>query len=1250
MESLNVLHLSDFHFGNFYHEDPAALAIKIGDILEANARKVDVVVVSGDVFDGRSKSHEKDIENALLFFSKLICQINIKKICPVEFDRNSILFVPGNHDLLRDEENQLKKYDSFIKSFYGANKSSKVSLVDGYNFIYDCPDKKIAILGFNSCRIVREQAKEEDLKWIDSVDLSRFKKDSQSIKTHFKEHFENKKSWDDFGYINTSEMDNVFNELKQAIPTYKDYNLIATFHHHFYPFPEIAKKSPDASFIRNYTDVLDKFQRYKIQLVLHGHKHISIQRAVTDAKYFENPDSIIYVLAAGSIGCKDVYNRSFQWLRVYDRNFNKLADGEKYDFKDEELEREKPFVLPPQKSEERSTAEHLTDTLQSEAAILHQEYKIITDDFEQVIADCDSNKIIEIVGNLITIFPNIKIELRRNPKIIYLLLLAINYRVIFLKKQHGTADKKISELLTRLKKPILDNSGNNTFATKLLDFLSSTENKILDRNYGLIIKNVNASDKVVAAYVSVALFLTDLFLNISKYGQYYFEKEKLNYKINIALEDGHFYDKIPSSSISFEPNIDRREIVINFRCFDPTVHKVAVLIVKEFEMRLNKFEESLKEIKLKFYYIQPKVQPQKYDLENFHFDAYIPTLLPLLTGDNLYKQKEVFIRELVQNAIDATLLRKQLQPDGTFCTEIIIELGTEVRDAKKVKYFKIRDNGIGMSRFTIERYFTSIGRSFYKSEEFDELKKDNKIKYNAISNFGIGFLSSFMVCKEVLVKTRSILSDNDNEGLQIEIPNYDGCFFITESLQDDFGTEITLYSDQRNLFDFKKFKKYINDIFLGIPLVLHVKDSEDESNSYTINDYAQQREIHGMIKKDNVIFYVPFSESDKRAIDISFTELCNSSMQDLPAFGLYVDFTLTKKPAIISANQGLLISEKYMPFKVNKEGNSLFWAVNYPSSFIQLDVAREKVVQLKDGVDLRNVHELLLKQILNFLTTESNALLSCSLASVNKIYTNLKQSLSHSIPDDIFSQTYVIKVIKKINGVELRVAKREELHDNKLIYPELFYFDFERNQESNNLMEILFDLEKLFFTTQESSSISEKLVQDFRVYFNNRMEYVLAGDYKSRVHQFVDMIHHSGRFEHHFIQSYDQDANALLSNSTLELLQTEYDGITRYRIDKKADKGIDSGEKNFERHVAQIIMQIVGLDERTNRPMPLFFWPFNSIKSIVFDSVTVQNFHSFSLSLDFDSIRKYVYEMIAKVDKVKKGKMLKINNKGTGFV
>lgn len=120
-------------------------------------------------------------------------------------------------------------------------------------------------------------------------------------------------------------------------------------------------------------------------------------------------------------------------------------------------------------------------------------------------------------------------------------------------------------------------------------------------------------------------------------------------------------------------------------------------------------------------------------------------IMKLLSGEELYSQKDVFVRELLQNSIDATLLRAKM--DSSFCVEEAPIEMWEWTDSEG-RWFRIDDCGTGMTLGMIKKYFLSVGSSYYTS---NELKRDlsqynfqNKTKYTGISKFGIGFLSCFL--------------------------------------------------------------------------------------------------------------------------------------------------------------------------------------------------------------------------------------------------------------------------------------------------------------------------------------------------------------------------------------------------------------------------------------------------------------------------------------------------------------------------
>ena len=128
-------------------------------------------------------------------------------------------------------------------------------------------------------------------------------------------------------------------------------------------------------------------------------------------------------------------------------------------------------------------------------------------------------------------------------------------------------------------------------------------------------------------------------------------------------------------------------------------------------------------------------------------------VLRLLMGENLYDNRDVFVRELLQNAIDATLLRGEM--DRGFVPEEARIDFWEWMDREGNFWFRIDDNGTGMTLGMLQRYFLKVGNSYYTSQELKgDLYAHGGLKeYQGISRFGIGFLSCFLCGDYVEVST-----------------------------------------------------------------------------------------------------------------------------------------------------------------------------------------------------------------------------------------------------------------------------------------------------------------------------------------------------------------------------------------------------------------------------------------------------------------------------------------------------------------
>ena len=177
-------------------------------------------------------------------------------------------------------------------------------------------------------------------------------------------------------------------------------------------------------------------------------------------------------------------------------------------------------------------------------------------------------------------------------------------------------------------------------------------------------------------------------------------------------------------------------------------------------------------------------------------------ILELLTGENLYDNRDVFVRELLQNAIDATLLRAKM--DSDFIPEKARIDFWEWNDKDGNIWFRIDDEGTGMTMGMLQRYFLKVGNSYYSSSEIEtDLREHNQMgKYHSISRFGIGFLSCFLNGDYAEVSTLYFDPDKNRReeettnsslkrhyGLRLQVTGLSGYYTLLNQSKDHFANE-----------------------------------------------------------------------------------------------------------------------------------------------------------------------------------------------------------------------------------------------------------------------------------------------------------------------------------------------------------------------------------------------------------------------------------------------------------------------------
>lgn len=936
MAVFRVLHLSDIHIGNTYiNSDDIAYKI-VSDLSNNGSYTINSVVVTGDIFDGRIKKYQPLIEEAVSFFELILKAINDsqnKKICKTDF-----IFVPGNHDLiLSDDVNIMwSKYKRFLEKFYEDVPENydmgNFSVLKAYH------DSKILFIGFNSCQI--EKRKMFDEKFIKNIednldDEKLIKKGIQ--KNELIQILKNEVSKSEFDIYGEIPLKQLY-EMSGKLRVFNGYKVIALFHHHFYLFPESYKKFGESSLVRNHADLVHRLKCMDVKTILHGHKHYDLERPFITDDYYKTTDSIINVFAAGSVGAEGKDEHTFSVIDFYEEADPIMLKQDKFTYKGSDLKINTKQIPPLNVA---TKIVELLKILEANDVDTYKEYIEATEKIYKIHQSCEN--IISWVSEAITGFNNVYKLLEKDNKNTLFLLYAIQFRTLKFKtfKSNEAYYNSSAVILKTFFSEFISCPGLAEYSD---DFHCIFEGKNLSacskRCDELINKIPSKTIQQYLAFSMLGIYFTDLYLVLTEYADDYYN-DTIHFKVNIKLEKNKFHENVPATRILIQSDADRRSAYVQLVCKEATAHKMAVLFIKEFDLMINKYEDYFKLIGLKLYYLIPKIEKDnlKDSLDNYNFEAYIPTLLPLLTGDNIYPQKEAFARELIQNSIDAIAVREAKTNDN-FDKTIYIEFG---KDESNRRYFIITDFGTGMDRHKIERYFTSIGRSFYSGDEYEDLK----ILYKPISNFGIGFLSSFMVCREIDVLTRHYVPDS--EGLMLHIPNYDGCFFIEKDNHAQIGTKLKLYLED-GVSD-EEIISYIDEVMLDIKYDINILE-KDDNNRKIIKAHMIRKEPY----KRGLKFFIPFTETGE-VLNVSQGMIDNDELNGEFEYGMLIrsnDCFRENEENQHILNAGILVNQasiyelfgmKRKFYRYGFSQDNLFFnniVMNFPANWIQLDVSREK--------------------------------------------------------------------------------------------------------------------------------------------------------------------------------------------------------------------------------------------------------------------------------------------------------------------
>lgn len=167
-----------------------------------------------------------------------------------------------------------------------------------------------------------------------------------------------------------------------------------------------------------------------------------------------------------------------------------------------------------------------------------------------------------------------------------------------------------------------------------------------------------------------------------------------------------------------------------------------------------------------------------------------PSIQALLMGVNLYAQPFLFLREMLQNAVDTCRHRAAIhraRPElGSYAPEVSVRL---IEDGSDI-FLEVSDNGMGMNESIIRHFFARVGVSYYRSPEFLQQLATPQITFKPVSQFGIGVLSVFMVTEKLSVDTMRF--GDSLPAISIEIAGKGELFWFRRGTRTRPGTALRL--------------------------------------------------------------------------------------------------------------------------------------------------------------------------------------------------------------------------------------------------------------------------------------------------------------------------------------------------------------------------------------------------------------------------------------------------------------------------
>lgn len=772
--------------------------------------------------------------------------------------------------------------------------------------------------------------------------------------------------------IDYKQIQSVDNLLNGENNKYLDYYKIAFFHHPFYIFPENVIDEKKGT-LANLTEFTKKLTDWEIKLVLHGHKHLGGTSLIG-----EN-GAQIQAIAAGALGYYGAQSHSFNIITITDQSKIELK---KYISKNNHIFEPDPVI-------------HITNRYKT--GMLRDVYHSLMDSERNITRTC----ILKMLNELYLQKEALNILKQNSNK--DFLLFCIECRI----NRNINKNATIFENITKFSLEIEDQKNiKKLFESPITEIYKLMKKNEKDQK---LEKEGNNNRKIQYSLALLAIFFTDLYLEFTE------------------LKSNNDTIKIAFNGSGIEYNLEQQYLFIKLYCYNSDSQKYAIESISHFQSLLFKLDTYFHCLKLNVKDILPKFENSNKETQYYKIDAFIPNLIPLLSGKNIYSSNLAFVRELIQNSIDAIDFRKLLEENENEIPSNIIVNITENKG--KIETFQIRDYGIGMSSDTIEHYFTVLGKSYYKEYEFSENEFDKKEVFNPISNFGIGFLSVIRPCNKVVIKTKHFI---ENKLYELEIGQDQDYFFITTSKDSDnsfnSGTEITCYlkDEKDSELNYSSFENYIKERMLDIKYNIIMKCKKDNGCSQDIIHAKQIRE-----NQELPYIYLPFNEdftNGENAIMKLESDEITKNLLSNHNYGILIrsinpdDTNIKRKIKILNA--GILVEHAELqdifsrhedndkvPFQELLNYNEIIF--NFPPNWLPLNVSRDEVENIKGDLDSlkKEIYSSYKIQLVQYLTTHNKTPLSVLVESEKYMnyFFNVKNQESKNIVLDITFEDTIIK-------------------------------------------------------------------------------------------------------------------------------------------------------------------------------------------------------------------------------------------------